>query len=141
MLMIAAAAAALHFRQRGARAIEHAAEVRVDDLAPVLERHLGDVRESADAGVVHQHVEAPKRLTVSSMRRSASPASPTSRADGDGRGCRAPSCCRAWLARRRSRALIDDLHAALEERARDRQPDSLRSSGHDGHLELMMITG
>ena len=62
MLMMKPAAARLHRRDRGARAVEDAAQVGVDDLAPVVEAHVGDVAELADAGVVDEHVEAAESL-------------------------------------------------------------------------------
>ena len=62
MLMIQPAAAPLHFGNRGAGAVEHAAQVRVDHLPPVVEAHLADVGESADAGVVHQDVDGAEAL-------------------------------------------------------------------------------
>ena len=42
-------------------AVEDAAEVGVDDLVPLLDGHVGDVGERADAGVVDQDVEAAER--------------------------------------------------------------------------------
>ena len=58
MLMMKPRAARLHRRNGGARAVEDAAEVGVDDLAPVVQAHVGDVGELADAGVVDEDVDA-----------------------------------------------------------------------------------
>ena len=45
-------------RQRRVAGVEDAGQVRVDDLGPLLRRHVGDVGEDADAGVVDEDVEA-----------------------------------------------------------------------------------
>ena len=43
-------------------AVEDAADVRLEHLLPRVGGHVGDAREDADAGVVHEDVEAAEPL-------------------------------------------------------------------------------
>ena len=57
-----ASAARLHRRHGALDAVEHAVEIDVDHPVPVVVLDLVDRRaRSADAGIVHQHVEAAER--------------------------------------------------------------------------------
>ena len=82
------AAAALEMRKRGGAAVEDAAEVGVDDVLPVAGRHVGDVREVADAGVVHEHVESAEALDRGVDRPAGFVRLPDVGAHGEHRVCR-----------------------------------------------------
>jgi hypothetical protein len=51
-----------HRRQHGLRAMEHAAQVDVDDRVELRQRHLLQPCVLGDAGVVDQHVDAAETL-------------------------------------------------------------------------------
>ncbi len=122
-------------RQRRVARVEHAGEIRVDHVGPLLERHRRDVCEHTDAGVVDHEIEAAESrdrrvdrasdvLVPSDIR--------LHRLDraGTGRFDRRPR-------RRQMRgAAAGDghLHAVGDERARDRKADAARSAGDERHF-------
>src|SRR4051812_347672 len=126
-----AAAAAAHLGNRGARAVEDAAQVRVDHLAPVLDAHVAGVGEAADAGVVDQDVDRAEALD----RGAHEPLGLARHAHVATHRVHARAAAELLL---RSRQIVlftradDDLHAAIEERARDCKSDPFGSPGDDG---------
>jgi hypothetical protein len=49
-------------RDRGVAVIEHARQVGIDHGLPFRQRHVRRILEQADAGVVHEHVEAAESI-------------------------------------------------------------------------------
>ncbi len=62
----------LHHRNRGAAAVGHAGQVRLDRLDPRVDGQLRHRPEAADSGVVDEDVQPPSSSTAAVTRRSAS---------------------------------------------------------------------
>ena len=123
-------AAALEMGKRGGAAVEDAAEVRVDDVLPVAGRHVGDVREVADSGVVHEHVEPAEALDCSVDRAAGFVRLPDVCAHGERRIFREP--CGSGVEMLLIASCNHHPGAPRDERGGDRQPDPARTTRHNG---------
>src|SRR5439155_10295161 len=59
---VAARLLRLEMRRSGARDVERAVEVHLDDRAPFLDRHIEEEAVAQDAGVIDHHIELSKRI-------------------------------------------------------------------------------
>ena len=122
-------------RQRRLTGVEHAGEIGLDDLCPLIRRHRGDVGEDADAGVVDEEVEAAE-ARGGGLDRAAylivTADVGLQRLDSAG-----PGGFDLRTGRRQVRRIATGdrhLHAVGDKRARDRQPDAAGPARHQRHL-------
>ena len=115
--------------------VEHAGQVRVDDLGPLRRRHVRDVGKDADARVVDKNVETAETRDGRgdrSLDLGVGPNVSAKRFDRAGPGGldQRPGRRKVRLAPAGDR----NLHALGDERLRNRQTDAARSSCDDGDL-------
>jgi hypothetical protein len=133
-----AAAARAQVRDGRVRAVEHAAQVRLDRLAPLLAGHFGHVDEDADGGVVHQDVEAaePRDRRLDHAARVLF--TPDVAGDPLDAGARPlplwPECGGGRREDRLVAAGDEHVGALFEQRLRNRPPDALRPACDERNL-------
>src|SRR5204863_5315694 len=123
---------------RGAATVEDAAEVGVEHLAPVVEAHVGDAAELADAGVVDEDVHAAETADgfVDEPLRLGRLADVGAEREDAGAAAQGPDgFLQLGVVPRADR----DLHAALKKRPRDRQPDPFRTARDNADHPVSII--
>ena len=126
-----AAATGAQLRNGGVAAVEHAGQVRLDHAQPVVIAHVGDVRERADARVVHQDVHAAEPLHGGGNQ----PVDIGAQAHVGAYDLEPVRVCGQRLACPvqvlLAQAADDNARALFEQRRGDRQSDAARAAGHD----------